>query len=605
MLHSTTWTIAEWQQAYREGASVQTLLSNLLTSLTNEDNAWIALLDNHQLNQELTFLEQRLAAVKGDLTKLPLYGIPFAVKDNIDVLGFNTTCACPEFSYQATQDAYVVGQLKAAGAIVIGKTNLDQFATGLVGTRSPYGAVANSFNAEFISGGSSSGSAVVVAKGLVPFSLGTDTAGSGRVPAGFNNIVGLKPTRGYLSTRGVFPACRSLDCVSIFALSVEDAEYVAGLAGGFDNLDPYSRLMPVPPIKSSQSLVLGIPSQLQTFGDSQSQAAFEQAVAQWQSLGAEVVAIDFTPLFQVANLLYEGGWLAERYVAIEEFWQKYPHALHPVVAAIIERAKELSASDVFKGQYQLAELSRTAAQIYQQVDALLVPTTPTIFRHTEVEADPIQLNSQLGTYTNFVNLLDGCALAIPAGQRADGLPFGITLIAPAWQDSYLAKLANLWRQKQTYLLGASQKADRYLAPSPALPLVGERITVAVVGAHLAKMPLNYQLQERHAQLLETTFTSDSYRFFALSGSVPPKPALLRVSAGQGASIVVELWSMPVEHFGSFVALIPPPLGIGTLQLIDGREVKGFICEPWALTDAQEITSFGGWRNFISHKQAKE
>jgi len=601
MLQTTAWTLGEWQQAYRQGAMPELLLSTLLSQLTTDDNAWIALLSKEALTTHLQHLATRLAQVNGDLSQLPLYGIPFAVKDNIDVLGLATTCACPEFSYQPTQSATVVEKLVAAGAIVIGKTNLDQFATGLVGTRSPYGAVANSFDADFISGGSSSGSAVVVARGLVPFSLGTDTAGSGRVPAGLNNIVGLKPTCGWLSTTGVFPACRSLDCVSVFALTVDDAEYIARIASGFDAQDSYSRTIPVAQGALPKQPVFAIPEQLHWFGDELAAQAFEASLEKLVATGVSIKKIDFTPFYQVAALLYEGAWVAERFIALEELLLSHPDVVHPVVRSIIERAKSLSAADAFKGQYQLAAFKRVVDEVYQDVDALLVPTAPSIYRTEDVLADPITLNTQLGTYTNFVNLLDGCALALPAGLRADGLPFGITVIAPAWCDGQLAEFGRRWQTLNTLTLGATDKAFAPNPPSPAIPLAIETLPVAVVGAHLTGMPLNYQLQERGAVLLEATTTASCYRLFALANTTPPKPALLRVTADEGVAIIVELWAMPIAHFGSFVSLIPAPLGIGTLMLADGREVKGFICEPWAIAQAQDITEFGGWRAFIASR----
>jgi allophanate hydrolase len=601
MLASTAWTLGAWQQAYRQGATPEALLTTLISQLAMDDNAWIALLPQQQLMTSLAELATRLQQVNGDFTQLPLYGIPFAVKDNIDVAGFATTCACPEFAYQPEQHATVVAKLIAAGAVVIGKTNLDQFATGLVGTRSPYGVVANSFDAEFISGGSSSGSAVVVAKGLVPFALGTDTAGSGRVPAGLNNIVGLKPTCGWLSTKGVVPACRSLDCVSVFALTVDDAEYICRIASGFDAQDPYSRTLTVPQGALAKKPVFAIPDQLQWFGDDFAAQAFEASLEKLAATGASFRKVDFTPFYQAAALLYDGPWIAERYVALEELLSSHPDVIHPIVRSIVERAKDMSAADAFKGQYQLADLKRIVEGIYQGVDALLVPTTPSMYRLEEVLAEPVTLNSQLGTYTNFVNLLDGCALALPAGLRADGLPFGITVIAPAWCDSQLAEFGRRWQAVAPATLGATGRALVSCPPSPVIPLEVDTIPLAVVGAHLSGMPLNYQLQERGAVLLESTHTADCYRLFALAGTVPPKPGLLRVEAGAGTAIIVEVWAMPVVHLGSFVSLIPAPLGIGTLALIDGREVKGFICEAWALAGAQDITGFRGWRAFIASR----
>jgi len=598
--NTTAWTLGEWQQAWRDGLTPRDLLPALLASLDSTDTAWISLVSADALEAALVALEARLSAAHGDYSCLPLYGIPFAVKDNIDSAGLPTTCACPAFSYTPGDNATVVETLLAAGAVLLGKTNLDQFATGLVGTRSPYGSVHNSFNADYISGGSSSGSAAVVARGLLPFALGTDTAGSGRVPAGFNNIVGLKPSIGLFSTKGVVPACRTLDCVSLFTLTVEDADYLRRILGNFDEADPYSRHAAITPATLPASPVFGIPADPQFFGDSESRKAWSWALEHLTAMGATLKPVDFSVMHDMAALLYEGPWVAERFAAIEDILNTNPEALNPVVHGIIGRARGMGAVDVFKGEYRRAELARAAEKIMAEVDALLVPTTPAIYTLAEVDAEPVLLNSRLGTYTNFVNLLDWCALALPAGLRGDGLPFGITLIAPAWKDAALADFGSRWQQAKPWTLGATGRA---LTSSTLLPLktdMTNTITVAVVGAHLSGMPLNTQLTERGAVLLETTKTAAKYRFFSLPGTVPPKPGLLRVAEG-GAAIVIELWAMPVEHFGSFVSLIPSPLGIGTLETGDGRQVKGFICEPWALTGAQDISEFGGWRAFMASR----
>jgi allophanate hydrolase len=599
MLATQAWTLTEWQTAYRAGRSPRELLLPLRAALEQPDTAWIVLASAGQLAQRLLELE----ALADRREALPLYGIPFAVKDNIDIAGWATTCACPEFSYVASATATLVQKLLNAGAVVIGKTNLDQFATGLVGTRSPYGVVTNSFDERYIAGGSSSGSATVVARGLVPFALGTDTAGSGRVPAGFNNIVGLKPTRGLLSTHGVVPACRTLDCTSLFALTVDDADYLCRIAAGFDPLDPYSRrAQPVTATLPARA-VLGIPAAPLWFGDEASAMAWEATLDKLRALGVSLQAIDFSPLHAAAALLYEGPWLAERYTAVETLLGTNPEALNPVVRRIIDRARSMSAVDVFKAEYRRAALARVAESLLHGLDGLLVPTTPSIYTVAEVEADPVALNTRLGTYTNFVNLLDWCALTLPAGRRSDGLPFSITVIAGTWKDSALADFGRRWQGAVPWALGATGK-PMTAAHLETLPVDStDTITVAVVGAHLSGMPLNTQLTERGARLLEATQTAAEYRFFALPGTVPPKPGLLRVAQG-GAAIVVELWAMPVAHFGSFVGLIPAPLGIGTLKLADGREVKGFICEPWALEGAEDITEFGGWRAFMASRQGK-
>ena len=590
------WTLNDWQQAYRNQHLQPAVLAELLAELSESDPAWISLASVQQLQVQLDELAERLAGVAGDLAKLPLYGVPFAIKDNIDVAGWPTTAACPEFAYTAEADATVVAKLRAAGAIVIGKTNLDQFATGLVGTRSPYGAVPNSFDPDYVSGGSSSGSASVVARGLVPFALGTDTAGSGRVPAGFNNIVGLKPTKGWLSTRGLLPACRTLDCISVFALTVADAQAVATIAGGFDAADPYSRKNPnSAKVGMPARPRLAVPASAEFFGDVQNQAVFEQALGQLRELGAELVAIDFAPFRELAEQLYYGSWVAERTVALEHV---DPAHINPVVRGIVAGGEQYSACDAYKAEYIRAELSRRINDALAGFDALVVPTSPTIRTLAEMAAEPVLFNSQFGTYTNFTNLADLCALAVPAGFREDGLPAGITLLAPAWHDQALAALGRRWQDFRALPLGATGRA---LPPQGTPAQAPGSVRVAVVGAHLTGMPLNFQLTSRNAVLVEQTTSAAHYRLYALPGTVPPKPGLARV-AEDGAEIIVELWDVPQARFGEFVAEIPPPLGIGNLQLADGRWVKGFICEPYALEGARDITGFGGWRAFIASQQ---
>lgn len=592
------WTIKDWCAAWGDGSqSPGSLLPALLQQLRErQDNAWICLATDAQLSSQLQELAQRLQDLEGDISQLPLYGVPFAVKDNIDVAGWATSAGCPDYLYQASVSAPAIDRLQRAGAVLIGKTNLDQFATGLVGTRSPYGIVANAFNPDYIAGGSSSGSAVVVSRGDVPFAIGTDTAGSGRVPAGFNNLVGLKPTRGWISSRGVVPACRTLDCLSIFALDVDDAALVARQMSGFDSEDPYARESAVKPAGFPAPLRLGIPATPEWFGDELAQQCYADACAGWRASGAELVELDFSLLHQAAALLYEGAWLAERYVAVGGFVEQQAKTLDPVVASIIRKGREFAATDYFQGEYQRAELKRTIDRIWQQVDALMVPTTPTHYRISEIQAEPVLLNSRLGTYTNFVNLLDWCALSVPAGMRADGLPFGVTLIAPAWSDGALQDIGRRWQRHAPWCRGATGQS----LPAPQLSndqCADGYVRLAVVGAHLSGMPLNYQLVERRALFVESTTTSSAYRLFALPGTVPPKPGLICV--GDGAEIEVELWDIPMASFGSFVAMIPAPLGIGTLQLADGRNVKGFICEDRARQGASDITGFGGWRAYIT------
>ncbi|MDQ7768800.1 allophanate hydrolase [Serratia nevei] len=594
-------TLSEWQHHYQTRpagerlACVSATIEALVADLDSDDNAWLYLATPAQRERQYRQLAQRLEAVAGDLSRLPLFGVPFAIKDNIDVGGWPTSAACPAFTYQAAADATVVANLRAAGAIALGKTNLDQFATGLVGTRSPYGAVVNSFDSRYVSGGSSSGSASVVARGLVPFALGTDTAGSGRVPAGFNNIVGLKPTKGRLSNRGVVPACRLNDTVSVFALTVADAAQVAELASGFDPADPYSRPDPhTAPADIPAAPRFAVPAQLEFFGDVQAERAFHRALAQLQAGGATLEPLDFAPFRTLAEQLYYGPWVAERTVAIEQVLDASPQAIDPVVRGIVGNGLGYSACDAYKAEYLRAELARQIAQRLAPFDALVVPTAPTIRTLAEMAQEPVLFNSQFGTYTNFTNLADLSALALPGPLREDGLPAGITLIAPAWHDRALAAFGLRWQRQSALPLGATGRA---LPPQPAPAPSSGHVRLAVVGAHLSGMPLNVQLTQRDAVRVEQTVTAPCYRLYALADTEPPKPGLARVA--QGAVIRLELWDIPLARFGEFVAEIPAPLGIGTLLLADGRRVKGFICEAWALEGATDITEFGGWRDYLA------
>ena len=522
---------------------------------------------------------------------LPLYGIPFAIKDNIDLAGAPTTAGCPEFAYRPQHHATVVQRLIAAGAIPIGKTNLDQFATGLNGTRSPHGACRNAYDPDYISGGSSSGSAVAVALGQVSFSLGTDTAGSGRVPAAFNNLVGVKPTRGWLSTRGVVPACRSLDCMSIFALNTADAGSVLSVAAGLDEQDAYSRPMLTHGFDFGRAEVFrfGVPraGQLQFFGNQQAAELFRRSCDALRAIGGQEVEIDFSPFLQTARLLYEGPWVAERYAAIREFFDAKSEAIHPVVREIIAGAKGFSAADAYSGMYQLETLRKEANRVWDNIDCMVTPTAGTVYRIEEMLADPIRLNANLGYYTNFMNLLDCAAAAVPAGFQDNGLPFGITLVAPAHQDLPLLHLAD------RMLNGANASTAR------TEKLGAGRIRVAVCGAHLAGLPLNHQLTDRGAHLVARTRSSADYKLYALPGGPPHRPGMVRVPAGEnGALIEVEVWEMAAREFGSFVAGIPAPLGIGTITLANGEQVQGFVCEQYAVKDAVDITRFGGWRAYL-------
>ncbi len=526
-------------------------------------------------------LEDLIASLPMDRT-LPLFGMPFAIKDNIDVAGWPTTAACPEFSYVAKEDAVVVARLRALGAIPIGKTNLDQFATGLVGTRSPYGIPRSVFGDAHISGGSSSGSAVAVAAGLVSFALGTDTAGSGRVPAAFNGLVGLKPTKGVVSTRGVVPACRSLDCVSVFAANIADAHAVFSAAREFDAREPLARRWEEGVARIQR---VGVPraDQLEFCGDEDMRALYTRACERCVGLGLEIVEIDFGPFRDAARLLYAGPWVAERFAAVGEFLEEHPNVGHPVVRKIISEGARYSAVDAFRADYDLAYLRRLAEAEWAKMDALLLPTAPTIYTVEELLADPVRLNSNLGTYTNFVNLLDLCGLAVPAGFRADGLPLGVTFLAPAFGDDALAEIGALFLEQ----------------PAPASP---RGVLVSVVGAHLSGQPLNHQLTSRWAKLVRTCCTAADYRLYALANTKPPKPGLVRTPGFAGPGIETEVWEMSYAAFGEFVAEVPAPMGIGNVVLEDGSSVKGFLCEVAALDGAEDISSYRGWRAFLNHSR---
>ena len=530
----------------------------------------------------------------------PLYGVPFAVKDNMDVAAMPTTAGCPAYAYTPQQTAFAVEKLLDAGAILIGKTNMDQFATGLVGTRSPYGACSSVFDSKYISGGSSSGSAVAVAQGLVSFSLGTDTAGSGRVPAAFNNIVGLKPTRGVVSTRGVVPACRSLDCVSIFALSCSEAARVLEVAAGFDAVDPYSREWPSRTAPMPERLRIGVvrEGQLQFFGDQQAEKLYSQTLSSLEQLEVDIIPIDFDPFRETADLLYAGPFVAERYAAVGEFVKSHLSLADPTVSSIILGAERYSAADAYEGEYRLRSLRRQTEAAWEQVDALLLPTAPTIYEIEEIKQAPLNLNANLGQYTNFVNLLDLSAVAVPAGFRVDGLPFGVTLVGPAFREHALLEWGSLIQSRRAAYVG------NLLVQTPDLPAykaprnLSGWVKLAVVGAHLSGQPLHFQLSERGSRLVSTTKTGPEYKLYALTNTMPAKPGLARVPGFSGSGIEVEVWLMPEENFGSFVAAVPPPLSIGSCQLESGEWVKGFVCEPYGIDSMPDITSYGGWRGYL-------
>lgn len=562
---------------------------------------------------------RRLAELSAKAHKLPLFGVPFAVKDNFDVEGMPTTAGCPGFSRVATSTAEAVRRLLEAGAILIGKTNMDQFATGLVGTRSPYGACESAVAPGYISGGSSSGSAVAVASGLVSFSLGTDTAGSGRVPAAMNRIVGLKPTRGVVSTHGVLPACRTLDCVSIFAEACHDAALVLEVIRGVDAKDSFTRaprpgegaatwaaanLSAANSVTPFRFLVLDAPSR-EFFGDHVAEAAYEQAVQALEALGGVAAPFDYTPLREAARLLYDGPWVAERLAALKDFVAAHADAMDSTVRGIIQGGEGFSAVDVFEATYRLQALKQQADALFVQADFLLLPTTPMLYTIAEIERDPIVLNSRLGYYTNFVNLLDMAAVAVPSEKRTDGLPSGVSLIGPAFTDEGLLAIADRLHRALATEIGAARKP---LSSAPQLEPAAQparTVLMAVVGAHLSGQPLNWQMTERRARLVRAVRTHGDYRLYALRGTVPAKPGLVIEPGFGGAGIEVEVWAMPEETVGSFLLGIPAPLSLGTVLLEDGSKVKGFLCEPAGIANADEITQLGGWRNYLKQKQAQE
>jgi allophanate hydrolase len=515
-----------------------------------------------------------------------------------------TTAACPAFAYSPAHDATAVARLRAAGAIIIGKTNLDQFATGLVGVRSPYGIPINPMRGDLIPGGSSSGSAVAVSAGLVPLALGTDTAGSGRVPAMLNNIVGLKPSLGLISTAGLVPACRTLDCISVFSLTVDDAMTALAVMAGPDGADPFSRDRPLAAMTAfPPSLRLGVPRQGQLifFGDKAAEKAYGDAIARWTALGATLVEFDLEPLYETARLLYEGPWVAERYLVNRDLLASSPEAIHPVTREITIAGARLTAADTFAALYRLQALRKISERAFANIDALVLPTAPTAYSTAQVLANPVELNSRLGTYTNFVNLLDLCGLALPAAIRPDDIPFGITLLAPAGHDAQLASIGRVFHADTGLTMGARNLPQPPLATLPE-EVSSDEIAIAVVGAHLSGMVLNGELKALGGRLLEAAATAPDYKLYALS-TTPPKPGMLRVAAGAGSSIAVEVWALSAAAFGKFVAAIPPPLSIGTVRLADGRGVKGFIVEPADIDGARDISSFGGWRAFMAEKVA--
>ncbi|MET0258524.1 MAG: allophanate hydrolase [Methylobacterium sp.] len=585
---------ARLRAAFAAGLSPADLVAALLPRL---DAADPAIFIERVSAEALLAAARDLMARAPEPNSLPLWGLPFAVKDNIDVAGLPTTAGCPAFAYRPAADATVVAKLRAAGALVVGKTNLDQFATGLNGTRSPFGAPRCVFDADYVSGGSSSGSGVAVAAGLAAFSLGTDTAGSGRVPAAFNNIVGIKPSPGRVSTSGVVPACRSIDVVTVFATSVADGLEARRVMDGFDAADVYSRAPAANALPGS--LRLGVPEagEREFFGNAAYAALYEAAIARARSLGAEIVTFDYRPFREAAALLYEGPWVAERLHAVTPFIETHAQDMDPVVRAIVEGARTMTAVDAFEGQYRLAAFRRAADAAWEGIDALLLPTSPDIQTVEAMRADPIALNARFGRFTNFANFFGCAAVAVPAGFTGDGLPFGVQLVARQDSDEALGAFAAALHEAA----GTGAGLDRALVPPPVAALREDRISVAVVGAHLTGMPLNGELTGLGGRLVRAARTAPFYRLYALPGTVPAKPGLVRDPGFKGPGLAIEVWSLDPAGFGRFVAGIPQPLGIGKLTLDDGSEVSGFVCEPAAVAGALEVTGFGGWRAYVASR----
>jgi allophanate hydrolase len=595
MLENLPFTISSLKPAYLNGLKPAALVAEVYRRINqiNDDGIFI-----HLISQD-TVLEEANDLGSVDYNRKPLWGIPFVIKDNINAKGTPTTAACPDYSYVSSDDAFVVKILREAGALLIGKTNLDQFATGLVGLRSPYPIPKNAVDPAIVPGGSSSGSAVAVGHGFVSFSLGTDTAGSGRVPAALNNIVGLKPTLGLISATGLVPACRTLDTISIFALSVPDAYDVLKIATKFDSSDAYARDIKIGPLGSvPPQFKVGVPNKatIEFFGDDVQASSYYSTLESLKEEGAEIIELDFTAFFDVADMLYEGAWVAERYSVIEDMLKSNPDAIHPITRQIVEKAEDYNSADVFRGFYRLKELSRIAMTLVESVDMLCVPTIPTFYSVADLEKDPIGPNSRFGTYTNFVNFLDLCGIAVPVAKRLDGRPGGVTLLAEKGRDGQIAAVASKLHSKSGATLGATDWTVPALENE--LPTANTHETaLAAVGAHMSGLPLNHELTKLGARFLYAAKTAPLYSLFSLAGGPPFRPGLIRGETG--SSIEIEVWALPTKRVGEFIQGIPHPLGIGTLKLENGENVKGFICEPCATTTAEDVTKFGGWRAFLN------
>ena len=590
-------TIATLHDAYKNNTITPLQLTTTLRAEAEAlENVWIHLLSASELQPYLDNL------MKKSPEKCPLWGVPFAIKDNIDLAGIPTTAGCPETSYVPEKSAHVVEQLIKAGAIPLGKTNLDQFATGLVGTRSPYGATPNSFDKNYISGGSSSGSSVATASGVVSFALGTDTAGSGRVPACFNNLIGLKPSKGLLSTSGLVPACRSIDCISIFSLTADDARTVFSVAADFDLTDGFARPNPITnqgcvDVANKFTFAVPLESQLKFFGDNSYQQGYQTAIAQLESIGGTKVVVDFSPMLDAAQLLYDGPWVAERYVATKDILLNNSSAMMPVTKKIIEAGAKPTAVDTFEAFYKLQDLKQLADKLVSSVDILVTPTAGRHFTLAEIAEEPIVRNSQLGYYTNFMNLLDFTAIAVPTSFTENNMPFGVTLFSAAMTDQMLLTFAKRIQDHNQLPLGATK--NRYQLTGNTIENSKGFIDVVVCGAHLSGMVLNHQLTDRGAILKQVTESSSNYRMYAVAGKVE-RPAMIR-DEKNGESFAVEVWSLPICEFGSFVQGIAQPLGIGKVELENDEYVTGFIAEGYVKEFGKDISEFKGWRAYQDQK----
>jgi len=592
--------------AYRAGTlTPRRLVAELrdkAAALNPEFNLFIHLLSGEEVSPYLDWLDSQ------DIDKLPLYGIPFAIKDNIDLAGIPTTAACPAFEYTPMESATLVAQLIALGAIPLGKTNLDQFATGLNGTRSPYGKCRNSVHPDYPSGGSSAGSSLAVALGIASFALGTDTAGSGRVPAALNNLVGLKPTKGLLSTAGVVPACRTLDCVTYFTATAEEASELLALTARADPRDAYSRTNPqwntARAFGTPAAFRFGVPAQLEFAGCGESPALFAKARALLEEAGGEAVEIDFEPFVEAARLLYQGPWVAERYSVVGELMTAQPDAVLPVIRNVLANAPGATAVELFRAQYRLQELKARCDASIESLDFVLTPTYPRPVTLDELERDPVGPNSLLGYYTNFMNLLDYAAVAAPTGFMTNGLPWGVTVFGRAMTDQYLLGVADLLQRTSAVPCVGGQpnpSAERRTASH-------DRMRIAVCGAHMQGLPLNPDLVSRGARLVRATHTAAHYRLAALPAPAngTRRPGMWRVCGNveddathNGVSIALEVWEMPSLEFGSFIATVPSPLVLGKVELADGAWITGFLCEPYAVQSATDISAFGGWRAWLA------